>query len=333
MSDHEDLRQLFSDATSDIRPQGSLDDILDRTKKVDPMARRWFLPVVAAAAVIGFVIGGAVWIANDSNTPDHGPSTTPTSNPTSGNDGVFAQVPVYYPGRTAHATKLYRETQRIQVCAESPDCVLAASARLAVAGAPNDPDYLNPWPDGTTVKSALWDGNMITVDLHATSPMVTGSTSTWSPEERLAVQGLIYSVQAGLGQGRVPVQLIVDDVKVRTVMGVSTDGPLQAEDADKVLAPVQISTPGNGETVPAGDVKVTGVAMAFEANVLWEVLVGGDAVIAQGHASAKECCTLSPYEFTIKNLQPGTYTLVVHDEDMSGEGRPVNQDTKEIVVE
>jgi hypothetical protein len=43
---------------------------------------------------------------------------------------------------------------------------------------------------------------------------------------------------------------------------------------------------------------------------------------------------MAPYEFTIKGVQPGTYTLHVHDTDPSGgEGLPPWRDTKRIVVE
>ena len=78
---------------------------------------------------------------------------------------------------------------------------------------------------------------------------------------------------------------------------------------------------------------VEGRASTFEANVVWELRVGGDAVVQHGFTTAAECCTLSPYRFTIKDVQPGTYTLVVHDTDESGGRRPVNSDSKEIVVE
>ncbi|MFL6022578.1 MAG: Gmad2 immunoglobulin-like domain-containing protein [Marmoricola sp.] len=337
----ENLRELFADATADIRPHGSLDDILDRSKKVDPMARRWFLPVVAAAAVIGFVIGGAVWLSNDSDSPGGpGPAGGPSGNATEGTGTVTATVPVYFVGATTQGKRLYREFQTEQVCRDA-DCLLEASARSAVAGTPDDPDYTNPWPAGSTVKSATYDGNVLTVDLHGPQttadhggiqgdPANSGGGRT-SPD--LAVQQLIYSAQAGLGKGRVPVQLLLDGQKVDSIMGTPAQAPLLASDGDTVLAPVQISSPGNGMTVGTGDLKVTGVASTFEANVVWELLVGGDAVVDQGHTTATECCTLSPYEFTIKDLKPGSYTLVVHDEDMSGEGRAVNQDTKEIVVQ
>ncbi|MCW2828738.1 MAG: hypothetical protein JWQ67_2354, partial [Marmoricola sp.] len=52
-----------------------------------------------------------------------------------------------------------------------------------------------------------------------------------------------------------------------------------------------------------------------------------------GFATATECCTLSPFTFTV-NAPPGDYTLVAHDTDPSnGEGVGLSQDTKRITVE
>ena len=50
---------------------------------------------------------------------------------------------------------------------------------------------------------------------------------------------------------------------------------------------------------------------------------------------AKECCTLSPYTFTIPDVQPGDYVVRVYDQDMSGgeSGRPEAEDTKRLTVE
>lgn len=334
----DDLRQLFADATSDIRPQGSLDDILDRTKKVDPMTRRWFLPVVAAAAVIGFVISGAVWIAHDSSSPKNGaPSGPPTTGVTTGVATTERAVPVYFVGDAVQDKRLYREFQKRQVCGGAV-CLLEASAKAAVAGSPEDGDYSNPWPEGADVLSAKFDGDMITIDL--TGPHTTGNrsgmegtpASSSGISNVISVQQLIYSAQAGLGKGRVPVQLLLDGKHAPVIMGVNTSEPLAAADELDVLAPVQITSPANGATVKAGSVTIEGVAATFEANVVWEILVGGDAVVKNGHTTAAECCKLAPYSFTV-DLEPGSYTIVVHDEDMSGSGRPVNQDTKDIVVD
>lgn len=325
----DDLRRLIHDAASGIRPQGTLDDITNRTQEVDPMARRWFLPVIAAATVMALAIGGAVWLAQD-KSPAGGTGPLGQQTPTNGVSTSARAVPIYFVGDAAQGPRLYREFQKQNVC-EYDGCLLMASARAAVAGNPIDPDYQAPWPAGAFVDSAKFDGDTIVINLKGD---VHGLPSGMeSAAANLAVQQLIYSAQAGLNQGRVPVQLLIDGNHTDTVLGVPAAEPLSAAADDlEVLAPVQISSPVNGATVKPGDLEVTGVAAAFEANVSWELLVGGDAVVDQGHATAAECCTLSPYSFTIKNLQPGSYTLVVHDTDESGQGRPVNQDSKDIVV-
>ena len=98
-----------------------------------------------------------------------------------------------------------------------------------------------------------------------------------------------------------------------------------------MLAQVQIASPADGAAVDASPFTVTGRAAAFEANVQWE-LMQGDTVVKRGFTTAEECCTLAPYSFEV-TAPPGTYTLVVHDEDPSGgEGLAPWQDTKEITV-
>jgi hypothetical protein len=92
---------------------------------------------------------------------------------------------------------------------------------------------------------------------------------------------------------------------------------------------VWIIDPGN-ETTVNSPFTVTGVAATFEANVQWE-LKDGSRVVRRGFTTAAECCTPSPYSFAVK-APPGTYTLVVHDSDVSGKGGKVNSDTKEVTV-
>jgi hypothetical protein len=76
---------------------------------------------------------------------------------------------------------------------------------------------------------------------------------------------------------------------------------------------------------------VKGSASAFEATVQWELLRDG-TVVKHGFATARECCTLSPYTFRF-SAPPGDYTLVVHDEDVSGgEGTGRSSDSKQIRV-
>ena len=337
-NDGEDLRRVLHDAVSDVQPHGTLDDIRSRTEKVDPMTKRWFLPTIAVAAVMAAVVGGAFWLVNDddstggpSGTPTHRTSTSPSpSNPsgTPGTDTAERAVPIYYVGLTAHGKKLFREFQKQDICQDA-ECLLKASAVAAVNGEPQDSDYRTLWPDGATVGSVSQDGDTIVIDL---ASGVHDRPATLSSEDAgLAIQQLVYSAQAAVGRGRLPVQLLIDGQHTDTVLGVPASEPLAAANPDDVLAPVQIDNPANGATV-SSTFTVSGRAATFEANVVWEVKQG-DAVVKHGFTTAQECCTLAPFSFTVEGLSPGDYTLVVHDTDESGEGRPVNQDTKEFTVQ
>lgn len=90
-----------------------------------------------------------------------------------------------------------------------------------------------------------------------------------------------------------------------------------------------IRMPADGATV-SSPFTVSGKAAAFEGNVQWE-LMQGSTVVRRGFTTTKVCCTLSPYSFTVK-APPGTYALVVHDEDV-GEGPPPARDTAQVWVQ
>jgi hypothetical protein len=114
------------------------------------------------------------------------------------------------------------------------------------------------------------------------------------------------------------------------VLGVDTAAPVERASADSVLSTISITSPTEGAAVPT-QFEVSGMAATFEANVVWE-LKQGSTVVKDGFTTATECCTLSPYSFEV-TAPAGIYTLVVHDSDESGEGRPVNQDTRTITVQ
>lgn len=325
---NDDLRRLFADATAEVRPQGTLDDIRSRTQKVDPMARRWFLPAVVAAAVLGVVVGGGFWLNHDGgSSTSFVPSGTPaTADP---DPATTTDVTVFYVGEGANGPRLFSETHQVR----SANVPLAA-VQAAAAGTPDDADYRSYWPTGTSIDAVSFDGvgNAGTIAITVSGGDVAARPSGVTPEQAaLEVQAVVRTAQAAF-RAEAAVTFGVRSALSLTVLGV--EGPTySAGNDDEDLALVSISSPTNNEKVKPGDLTVTGKASAFEANVVWELLVGGDAVVQSGNATAQECCTLSPYEFTIKGLQAGTYTLVVHDTDESGEGKPENRDSKEIIVE
>jgi immunoglobulin-like protein involved in spore germination len=90
-----------------------------------------------------------------------------------------------------------------------------------------------------------------------------------------------------------------------------------------------ITTPADGATV-SSPFTVSGKAAAYEGNVQWE-LKQGSTVVRRGFTTTKVCCRLSPYSFAV-TAPPGTYTLVVHDENV-GEGPPPARDTAQVWVQ
>ncbi|MEP7090499.1 MAG: Gmad2 immunoglobulin-like domain-containing protein [Nocardioidaceae bacterium] len=93
---------------------------------------------------------------------------------------------------------------------------------------------------------------------------------------------------------------------------------------------VVVEAPAPG-AILSSPFRVSGRASAFEANVQWE-LMAGSSVVERGFTTAEECCTLSPFSFQV-TAPPGDYTLVVHDEDVSGgEGNPPARHSQSVTV-
>ncbi|MCW2846249.1 MAG: hypothetical protein JWR90_223 [Marmoricola sp.] len=327
MTPHDDdLRSLFHDAVSDVHPRGGPEMIRARDQR--PAAARWLPLTVAAAVVTVLVIGGTAWLAQQ---PDGSPSAgagqpnAPVATRSSGrqNTARTVQVPVYYTGLTAAGPRLFTETHTVTGVTDSN---LDAAVQQALSGWPRDPDYL-PWPvDGLTAATSS-DGSTLTIDLSRTVDRPSGMT----PEQaQSAVQALVWTSDA-MAREDLPVRFTVGGQPTAQVLGVDTSSPVEKASADATLSTVSITSPTEGATVPTR-FEVTGQAASFEGNVVWE-LKQSDRVGRSGYTTAKECCTLSPYSFTV-TAAPGTYTLVVHDTDESGgEGVGAILDTKQITVE
>jgi hypothetical protein len=360
--DDERLRRLLDETVSDVEPREALGSIHARTK-VTPMKRRrsWLLgagaAVVATAATVAAVTvlgsdgttgGPGREVAGPAASPKAGTSegaspsdqptkdTTPTEKP-SATESVaptVEAVPVYYVGDTSRGPRLYREFHRVDT-AGNP---LEAAVREAVVTRPDDPDYRTDWPAGTAVDTSfdgIGNGGQISIELYNESTDLRERPAGMSAEQAdLAVEQLIYTAQAA-AQVRAPVQFYLarqgsSENRTDTLLGVPVSEPLAQGSAEDVLAQVWVIEPAEDARVTS-PFEVSGLAAAFEANVQWE-LKQGDRVVERGFTTAKECCTMAPYSFTVK-APPGDYTLVVHDTDASGgEGFAPWEDTKRVTV-
>lgn len=254
--------------------------------------------------------------------PSPSESSKPESSESGSSGGTSSAVPVYYLGGTGSGVRLFREFHRVQ------GDRLAAALDLAFRDSADDPDYRSGWPQGTTVRSAGADRRTLTVDLSGPD-LAKRPAGTSRAEARQALNALVFTAD-GVTQSNTPVAFRIDGAPAKTVLGVKVGPALARANPDKVKSPVSVFSPAQGATV-AAPVRVTGEAATFEANVVWE-LMQGDKVVKHGFTTAKQCCTLSPYSFTVK-APPGSYTLVVHDtDDSGGNGVGTSKDTKEITV-
>jgi hypothetical protein len=312
--DERQVAALLEDAVADVEPDRGLQAIRARTSA---RRRPWPVGVLAATAVAAAVAVAVVAL-------DHGPSS-PASDPGPAAQRAVAGasgVTVYYVGGTGADARLYPERRSTASAATSLDEAVAA----AVDGAARDPDYRSPWPVGTVAERAQLSDGVLSVDL--SGPVARRPAGMTEASATLALQQLVRTAQ-GAAPSRLPVTFLVDGSPAATVLGVSTRQPVSASSDDGTLAAVQVATPVDGETVDRS-FTVSGAASAFEGNVQWELRQAG-AVVRRGFTTTAACCRLSPYSFRV-TAPRGSYTLVVHDEDV-GEGPPPTRDTKRVTVQ
>lgn len=346
---HEDeqLRRLLDDTVRDIDPRDRLEEIRMRTT-VTPLHRRpWVLGAAGAALATAATVAAVAVVGTNAGTPEEGPGfagspsasagatgpvTTGEPSPTATADTQIT-VPAYFLGDTPRGPRLYREFHRRSVVSEDDRLTAAAAAAL---GTPRDPDYRSGWPDGVEAGSASLEGDVITVDLstrggpESVRERPEGMTEQ---EASLALDQMIYTLQAAAQEGRPGVQFLVDGGRTDTLLGEPVSEPLAQSDPVDVQALVWITEPGEGAEVSA-PFEVSGVANAFEANVQWE-LMQGRTVVERGFTTAEAAFTFAEYSFEVPEVPAGEYTLVVHDSDPSGgaEGPGgVNEDTKNVTV-
>jgi hypothetical protein len=319
------LRALLDDAVSDVEPRGSLDEIRSRTTATHSR-RPWAWGAGGAVLATAATIAAIAVLSSGPGTTDGGPgpaaATQPTGPQTSATEPQSRTVTGYYVVQTKRGPLLYPESHVVV-----GDAPVEQTVERAVTGQADDPDYGTAWPAGTTLQKAQLSDGVLSVDLGGVpADRPAGMTAA---QAELALDQAVRSAQSAFGS-QLPVTFLLDGRPAPTLLGVSTGQPVPAG-SDDTLSPVQVDAPFDGATVDS-PFSVTGRAAAFEANVQWELLQGS-TVVKQGFTTAEECCTLSPYSFEV-TVPPGSYTLVVHDEDASGgaEGAGQVEDTKRVVV-
>ncbi|MCR6494330.1 Gmad2 immunoglobulin-like domain-containing protein [Cellulomonas sp. P24] len=285
---------------------------------------RPIVTVIAALALLAGCTTGepAAPSASATATTPGAPTSSATSTPTSTSTGATVDVPVYYVIDTRTGFRLAREIRTLSAA----DAVRAAVEAM-IAG-PADPDYATTWNPATTVLGVQQTAGTLLVDLSSDAR----TANVGSAGAALMIQQLVYTVTAAAEQPTAPVMLTIAGSPAGELWGaVVWDSPVVRADPIDVLLLVQIDRPTEGAT-STSPVTVSGDAAVFEATVVWKVLDTTGATVRSGFTMTSEGQTFAPYSFTVA-LDPGTYTVVVTEDDPSGgEGGTPMSDSRTLTV-
>ena len=350
MKDTDIERQLRESLRRDaqrITPRERRTEILamvhEQTEVAEPR-RRWVIPVAAAASVA--LIGAIAWgVSNPggsqqvtpaasprSSTPATSATTAVTPNAPAPNAiGATTQValPAYFVGAnsgTADKFGLYREFVRTAVPVAATTAQKAKAAlNVAMNAQPftNFEPYVQPW-SGTKVENVTVTPSLITITL--SGPGANGFT----PEQtRLAVQELVWTAQAAIGQGTIPVKFVVTAGSPMLFGTYATDTTYNRPAKDlqyQDLAPIWILSPVRGQVFPAkAPVVANGESCAFEATTQWQLKKGPTDVRSGVTTASSGCPTRGTWQVNLGVLAPGDYTFRMFEVSM--------QDGKGVVAE
>lgn len=259
--------------------------------------------------------------------PTSGGASNPTTPPGTGSQR--SGVPLYWVGASRSGFALYREFRTVPDEGGPLGSAVAAMMRMG----PLDPDYSTPWkpPTGVTVSQTA---DAITVDLTADAFSGTG---VGSEVAELAVQQLVWTVTAAAAKQGAPartVRVLIDGAPGDAWGVLSVGAPLTRSPMAHVQAHAWVTSPQEGDTLPAGPVRFTGFGTSFEANFTWTVTNSAGALLAKGSAMGGDGAG-GFGEFTFAATLPaGQYVVEVSTDDPSGgsEGPGAAVDTKGFTV-
>ncbi len=238
-------------------------------------------------------------------------------------------IPVYWVAESRRSFSLYREFRAV------PDTggPVASAVSAITSLEPLDPDYMTPWRPASRV-SVSQSGTAITVDL---SRDAFANTKVGSELASRALQQLVYTATAAAQKAGTPassVTITVDGAAFDAWGVIGLGEPMTRAPLADVQAQTWVTSPQEGDDLPAGRVTFMGFGTTFEANFVWEVRKDSGAVIAKGNAmGGTGDGTYGDFSFTVP-LTAGTYTVKISGSDPSGgaEGTGPAVDDKSFTV-
>ena len=269
--------------------------------------RSWAWGTAGAVAATSATIAAVTWVTAPAAAPGGGlpePDGEQTSQ---------QLVTVYFVGGSALGPRLFGERRQFGGRSDA----LPWSVANVVAGNALDPDHSSSWPAHASVRGALLQDGLVTVDLGG--PVVRRPASLPRADAAMALQQVVRTAQSVTGT-HVSVRFLHDGQPTETVLGQPTRAPVRGGTDDAVLAPVSVSSPAE-QSMVVSPFTVTGRTTS---PLRWE-LRSDSVVVRRGRVGHLGCCALAPYWFTV-SAPVGSYTLTVR-------GRGGSVDTRDIRVD
>lgn len=348
-----DLHLALDARAGEIAPSHRLDTILEEAGGARSGVPKWLIGLVAAAGLLLLAITVPMLLGGDDDQPlvpgattsvtettaateTEEPTETATATeeptddetmPSDEEDGPeheagLAALPVYFVahiGDDNRMARLHREWVNVEgVLSDSPveDKLDAALEQALRANPPGTDGYLYTW-EGVDLVEAEVSDSQITITLSG-----AGRSGMDEDESRVSVQQLVWTAQAVVSKGKVPVKFVIADGSTELFGLFSTSAtfnrPATTDLYWEDLAPIWITSPTRGETIAGDNVVVTGDATVFEATVQWELIDAGTGDVKQSGfetatAGAPERGT---YEIDLGSLSPGDYLIRVFELSM-----------------
>ena len=244
-----------------------------------------------------------------------------------------ATLPVYFVGASSSDRfGLYREFVRVAVPAGATP---AQKARAAVAVAMNAQPFTNfepyvqPW-SGTSVKNVTVTPSLISITLSG-----PGAPGFNSEQTRLAVQELVWTAQAAIGKGPIPVKFVVaGSTKLFGTYPTARTYNRPAKDLQyQDLAPIWITSPVRGQVFGSGaPVVAKGESCAFEATTQWQLKKSGKALKSGVTTASSGCPTRGAWQVNLGKLAAGSYTFRMYELSMEDGKKVIAETSKPFTV-
>ena len=279
----------------------------------------------AFAVFVSLVLAGCGANSQDS-APSNPPASSAASESATPDTEELQDYSFYFVIETSRGFRLIREVHLVSKTENDlgddkgfNSLVMLVDGQLP----PFDGDHRTLWNNGTKVNSVTLIDGVATVDL------TLGRISLGAESEQRAIDQIVWTLIDN-NPTISSVKFTVDGVASESLAGHVDFAQtfVQAPRFD-VLVSVWIDLLDRSDVL--NPVSFTGSACTFEANVVWELTRGGDAVRSGATTAELACPDRSNWTIDLGDLSPGNYAFTVSDFSAE-DGSLIFEDTKAFTV-